>query len=752
MMCIEITSVAAPIVSFSAHSISRRRCFHYCCIFGILQLLLLWTCVTLHRQTSRRRPTQRVVDDDQNKDLHPTVHISIDIPLRQQLERTDLHIFDGHGGLSAGGSSRLLVDYPEPQRSDILDYLFLPHFGASLAVLKLEIGGDAQSTVGTEPSYRHSRDDQNQDDDTGGTPRSCRRTGYEGWLAQEARRRNPNIVIWSLSWGVPGWIGNGTSSSYYTDDNIDYQIGWLQCLRHEYNVESNYIGLWNERPQGSVEYVTKLRKAMDQNGFQDVGITIEATWQRLVDKVLEDPTFNQSVAAATMHYPCNRTCLSAQQAHKKVWAGEDTPTPFQNWTAASCWGRKLNQHFLKLNMTSVVSWAIVWSALQGISVSVKVDESKHQFRGNAFMTAEQPWSGHYTISPVLWIQAHWGQFVQPGWRFLDSGNGSGFLPNGGSYVSLIPPLDQRTSFESEGTFVIIIETLHGTCGDHPVACDVSEITDTQQLTFHLGSFHLVRTSSSLHMWCSNFTNVFESQPTIQIENSSFSVNIYPDTICTISTSNVGNKGQHADPPSESPFPKVYRTNFDATSNDHDLAWGFSDVYGSFAIRDQGSLTQMASALPIGWAPVNEDPLTLLGDPGWDQIRVRVSFIINHTASHHYVRVCGGCGNWSDRRILFGCPAKLCFNISGDGHWRLGNHSSFLPDYRDIWHELDLKIDKEHVWVQMDGQMLVRFAALPLKPVGMIGLGCGSYHACSFRNFSVFGQSSSTLDGTDSLTN
>ena len=60
--------------------------------------------------------------------------------------------FDGHGGLSAGGTSRLLIEYPEPQRSEILDYLFLPNFGSSLAVLKLEIGGDTQSTDGTETS------------------------------------------------------------------------------------------------------------------------------------------------------------------------------------------------------------------------------------------------------------------------------------------------------------------------------------------------------------------------------------------------------------------------------------------------------------------------------------------------------------------------------------------------------------------------------------------------------------------------
>jgi len=41
-------------------------------------------------------------------------------------------VFDGLGGVSAGASSRLLIDYPEPQRSRILDYLFKPGYGAAL--------------------------------------------------------------------------------------------------------------------------------------------------------------------------------------------------------------------------------------------------------------------------------------------------------------------------------------------------------------------------------------------------------------------------------------------------------------------------------------------------------------------------------------------------------------------------------------------------------------------------------------------
>jgi len=70
--------------------------------------------------------------------------------------------FDGIGGLSGGGAtSRLLVNYEEPYRSQILDFLFKPNFGASLQILKVEIGGDGQSTEGTEHSHMRSLHDEN---------------------------------------------------------------------------------------------------------------------------------------------------------------------------------------------------------------------------------------------------------------------------------------------------------------------------------------------------------------------------------------------------------------------------------------------------------------------------------------------------------------------------------------------------------------------------------------------------------------
>src|SRR5690349_22397601 len=104
--------------------------------------------------------------------------------------------FDGIGAISdGGGNSQLLIDYPEPKRSQILDYLFKPNYGASLQLFKVEVGGDMNSTDGAEPSIQHTRTDESFD------------RGYEWWMMEQAKARNPNIKLAALSWGAPGWIG-----------------------------------------------------------------------------------------------------------------------------------------------------------------------------------------------------------------------------------------------------------------------------------------------------------------------------------------------------------------------------------------------------------------------------------------------------------------------------------------------------------------------------------------------------------------
>ena len=157
--------------------------------------------------------------------------------------------FEGIGALSAGGASCLVLDYPEPARSQILDLLFKPQYGASLQHLKVEVGGDVNSTMGSEPSHMHDRNDENY------------RRGYEWWLMKEAKRRNPAVLLDCLEWGTPGWIGDG---KFYSQDNADYLVKFIQGAKSVHGLQMDYVGIWNERAYDTA-WIKLLRKTLDRN-------------------------------------------------------------------------------------------------------------------------------------------------------------------------------------------------------------------------------------------------------------------------------------------------------------------------------------------------------------------------------------------------------------------------------------------------------------------------------------------------------
>ena len=178
-----------------------------------------------------------------------------------RVEKTG-RLFEGLGALSAGASSRLLIDYPEPYKSQILDMLFKPMFGASLQHLKVEIGGDVNSTSGAEPSHARTREELNK-------PKpSYFNRGYEWWLMKEAKKRNPDLLLDCLEWGAPGWIGN---RHFYSDDNIRYIIAFLKGARKFHQLDINYTGVWNERMYDA-DWIKKLRRSLDRNDLSEVKI------------------------------------------------------------------------------------------------------------------------------------------------------------------------------------------------------------------------------------------------------------------------------------------------------------------------------------------------------------------------------------------------------------------------------------------------------------------------------------------------
>jgi galactosylceramidase len=528
---------------------------------------------------------------------------------------TALHVYDGHGALSAGASSRLLWDYPEPQRSEILDYLFKPNWGASLHLLKVEIGGDGQSTDGTEPSPAHTRDDWN-----------CSR-GYEPWLLLEAKKRNPDILTYGLSWAVPHWIGNG---SFFSDDNLAYQSRWARCVGDLMGQPLDYIGVWNERSWGSVDYVVGLRNALDAAGasaeiiLPDGGSDIPG----IISAAQQNATFNSAISGVGLHYPCHDPVPIIQEGlHKKFWASEDYSTVY-DWAGAACWGRLLVDNYVRMNQTSTISWSLIWSVYPNLP-----------YGGNGLMRADEPWSGHYSgggtttgLDPTpdlmngpIWTSAHFTQFTQPGWKFLTvNGGGSGTLPGGGSFATLV-------GANGVTQFTVVITTLEGDC----LRCK-GPSTTAQDLVFHIvpGS-GLPPPGTVLAVWRTTQAAQFVSSPGVTVAaDGSFAISIGADELVTVSTITTAAKGSFGAVPPAAPFPMPYADDFDSYAYDA-MARYWSDQAGSFAVRN-GSLMQV---VPVndgsdGWV-VDTNPVTLLGggagDAGWQNYTVGVTVLFSSAA-------------------------------------------------------------------------------------------------------------------------
>lgn len=259
--------------------------------------------------------------DNNNDDKYIEGSLAV-LKLPQALARNGGLILDGHGALSAGASSRLLYDYDEPVRGEILDYLFKPFYGASLQIIKVEIGGDSQSTDGTEASHQHEREEEV----------NCHR-GYEWWLLREARQRNPGIITYALSWAVPYWVGNDT---FFSEDNINYHISWLKCLRDEHPTVGplDYLGVWNERAFNRT-WVVRLRDALDEAGFQATKIIIPdgLGWDpTILSEIQEDESLHRALKGGGigLHYPCNITDIPStiiqNDLQLKLWSSEDFST------------------------------------------------------------------------------------------------------------------------------------------------------------------------------------------------------------------------------------------------------------------------------------------------------------------------------------------------------------------------------------------------------------------------------------------
>jgi O-glycosyl hydrolase len=635
--------------------------------------------------------------------------------------------FDGVGAISGGGgNSRYVNDYPAVQQAQMMNYLFKPDYGAALQILKVEIGGDTNSTDGAESSIEH----------TAGTV-NCN-AGYEWQMMQQAKALNPNIKLYGLAWGAPGWISGHTFNS---PDTITYLVNWLSCAKQK-GLTIDYIGGQNEKAYSDTWY-ENLRTAMNNAGFTSTQIVAAdqapgANVWNVANDIAASPQLKSAIGIVGNHdvcdYPtdglqCSSTS-TAQGLGLPLWISEAGHMD-GNGGAADI-ARTINRGYPDAKLTGYLMWPMMDAMPPGLS---------HEDYG--LLTADEPWSGNYSINNQVWAFAHTTQFTAPGWQYVDSGTGYfGGNRTNGSYVTYKSPNN----------------------ADWSMVAETSTSTTSQDFTATISGG--LNATGPVHVWATNFNSSspsawFQQLADVTPSNGTFSYTLQPGYLYTFTTTTGQSKAAALAIPAAATLKLPYSDTF-ATMDPSNEAKYFAAMQGAFEGQPclggvSGTcLEQMTPVDPIEWGTGPVYPYTLIGDNSWSNYTVQTSSLFTSSGSS-----AGVIGRFEDQAGNASYFNGYLFQATDSGAWTIyKNNNGGSPAVlksgtvaalgTNKWHTLALSMQGSTLTASIDGKT-VGSATDSSYTYGPAGLDTGAFTntwpVVQFRNFSVTGTNTAGLTGS-----
>jgi Glycosyl hydrolase family 59 len=638
--------------------------------------------------------------------------------------------------LGGGGTARYLEEYPAAERKSILRYLFQPGYGASLQLLKLEIGGDTGTAAGSEPSIEQVRGQVD-----------CN-AGYELAIARQAAALSPGLKLYGLQWGAPAWVGH--NGSLFTSADIGYLLDWLGCAK-SFGLTVSYLGGWDEADNGQhAAWFASLRAALDAHGYSGVQLVAADgigghEWEYLSSPAVAILGAHNNCGYPTGDKGPQTKCFGngpAARSGKPLWASElgGTGSGWGPGCKSPC-APAIDRVFTREYIDARVTAEMVWPAL----ISMPATVLRYYDRG--LVTADQPWSGNYQVNPETWALAHFTQFAWPpssrnpgGWRYEDAA--SGYLRGtraGGSYVTLV-----RSTGDQWST---VIETTAG-------------VTRPQRVRFTVRGGHGLA-SKTVHVWSSDFSSAtggprrwLVHARDIRPVHGQFTLTAEPGYVYSLTTTTGQGKGT-AGSPRPAPLRLPYRNAMSSGQGGEPAMLAAQD--GSFGLAPchspSGSTTcavQTTAGEPVLWSPTpGRHPYAITG-ASWGSYTVTADVMLPQAGS------AGLIARFHTVSTAQGAFDGYVFDASTHGSFSLTVHRggaavAAAGGLREVrrprvtqlaagrvsfatgrWHTLTLTVAGTAITASVDGRQVASLADAALAQ-GSPGVEVGGWYPAYFSN-------------------
>lgn len=639
--------------------------------------------------------------------------------------------YKGLGMVSGNNSSRLLIDYKykHPGKyNEILEAMFGKN-GLKISHIKLEMGSDINSSSGTEPCVKRY---ENENADV------TRGAGFI--LACDAKKINPEITLDMLYWSEPKWVADSSDVyaaryKWYKETltaaygTFGLKFDCISVSRNERDIDPEWI-----------KYISAHMKSerdcpYDFSKIKIIAADEENAWY-IADKMMCDSELCGAVDIICSHYTSHCTDnarLIAEKYGKEIWFSEGCPPMSYSKGTSRFDGSGLS------GMNGVLDIACRIAAMYpcgGMNLYEFQPVAAAYYDGVCYcckqlITANEPWSGHYSIDSGYYMALHFSLFFKENFTYIDSGC---FFDG-----------------EKDGHTLINVKRCIMTAGDINSGDFSSVMVNpcSEEITYYIDAELFDNAPDRLYLWETRGgeggaydENYFVERdniiPVKKETGCSFSVTLKPFSMATVSTVKIT---KPVFPKSVSEIMKLpYRDDFsydESYLKQRGYAPEFtSDQGGAFEIRSVNGknvlmqiITPEYKAEEWGATPL---PVTSLGDDRWYNYSAAVNGHISESGDPSSNYIGAGLRYAISYKDMNGY-SLLAFE---DGHWELIGNNRVISKgkYETNGGDIQIKISADHndITCFINGRNVCSHRAETGK--ALIGAGRAALHSSYNNNY------------------